>query len=388
MVGLSFNAVVVLVDDVRWTGAAAACITERRWAPCRVGLVWNVVSRMSWLEYGGRALGGLVAVVGATGFVGQQLCARLVAQQVPFRALGRKDCPPSIPRACYRRIPALPASPAELAEALSGVDSVIYLAAKVHAMDGDGPALLPTYRRENVQAVCSLAQVALQAGLRNFVYVSTIKVHGDGTTVAPYKASDPLRPVGAYATSKVEAETALQDLFAGSAAALTVVRPPLVYGPGVGANVERLFRWVARGVPLPFGAVDNRRSLVGVSNLADLLIAASAASVPGAFLVSDGRAVSTAQLVREIAVALGRPARLLPIPEGLLSLGAKALQREDMAQRLLGSLEVDITATLEALEWQPTTTMQAELRRTAEFLVAGSADGGAKKGVGLGQYSH
>ena len=304
---------------------------------------------------------GKVVVIGATGFVGRHVCQQLLAEGRAFTAVGRRPCPVGIPSHVYRQVDSLPSGVAQLRSEFAGAAAVIYLAARVHAMGGDGLELLPLYRRENLQAPLCAAREALDAGVRRFVYVSTIKVHGDGGG-APYRATDAPHPRGAYALSKYEAEIALQELFAAEDnASLAIVRPPLVYGVGVSANFERLFRWVAGGRPLPFGAVRNRRSLVGVRNLSDLLVRLVDAEAEGILLVSDGQALSTAELVRAIARAWNRPARLVPVPQFLLDGLVTALGRGDLAQRLWGSLEVDSAATERLLSWKPPVALSTEL---------------------------
>lgn len=301
-------------------------------------------------------------VIGGSGFVGRHVCQQLSADGAPFIAVGRKPRPPGLAADTYLQIDGLPEGTPQLLPRLSGCRAVIYLAARVHAMEGDGPELLPLYRKANLEAPLAVARAALHAGVRRFVYVSTIKVHGDGTHGVPYRADDTPHPSGAYAQSKYEGEMALRELFGGVPyAALSIVRPPLVYGVGAAANFQRLFRWVSSGRPLPFGAVRNRRSLVGVRNLSDLLIRVSHEDRSHQLLVSDGTALSTAQLVQSIARALGRPARLIPVPPYLLDGAARWLGREDLAQRLWGSLEVDSRATERALAWTPPVSLDAEL---------------------------
>lgn len=254
--------------------------------------------------------------------------------------------------------------------ALKMVDVVVHAAARAHIMRDDALDPLIEYRRVNVQGTLNLAQQAAAAGVRRFVFISSIKVNGEGSLPGqPFKADDVPAPVDAYGISKAEAEAGLWQIAQATGMELVIIRPVLVYGPGGKGNLASMLRWVQRAVPLPLGAVTtNRRSLVALDNLVDLI--ALCTQHPQAanqvFLVSDGSDVSTTELLCRMAAAVQRPARLWPVPVGLLHLGARLLGKQAVAQRLLGSLQVDIVKNYQLLGWQPPVTMQAALQKIKE----------------------
>lgn len=253
--------------------------------------------------------------------------------------------------------------------ALQGCQAVVHTAARVHVMTESVVDPLSEYRRVNVEGTLNLARQAAAAGVRRFVFVSSVKVNGEGTPVLqPYSVNDAPAPQDAYGLSKAEAEHGLRDVARDSGMEFAVVRPPLVYGPGVKANFRSLMRAVERGLPLPLGSItDNRRSLVALDNLVDLLLTCidHPAAANQTFLASDGEDLSTAELIRRMGHALGKPARLLSVPPGWLVLGARLLGKGAVAQRLLGSLQVDITHTRETLDWTPPISVDEGLRRAA-----------------------
>lgn len=257
-------------------------------------------------------------------------------------------------------------------EALQGCDAVVHLAARVHVMRDAAADPLAEFRAVNTAGTLNLARQAAQAGVRRFVFLSSIKVNGEETRSGrPFRADDPPAPEDAYAVSKHEAEQGLLALAAETGMAVAIIRPPLVYGPGVKANFRAMMGWLARGIPLPLGALDNRRSLVALDNLVDLIV--TCLSHPTAtnqvFLVSDGEDVSTAELLARTGLALGRPARLISVPTALLQLAARLLGKAAVARRLCGNLQVDISKTRDLLGWQPPIGMTEGLRRTArDFL--------------------
>ena len=308
-------------------------------------------------------------VTGGTGFVGRALCARLTAGGFTVRASTRTAAESLAPPGVKLLATGELGPETRWEEALSGVDVVFHLAARVHMMKETAADPEAEYRRVNVAATEHLARRAVAAGVHRFVFVSTTKVLGEGRP-APYTDGDPAAPEDAYGRSKWGAEKALEIVSEGTGLRVVVVRPPLVYGAGVKANFLRLFRAVERGLPLPLGAITgNQRSLIYLENLADALHACAVAplSANRTFLVSDGEDVSTAELARRMARALGRPARLLPVPPSLLRAGAWLFGRSAAAERLVGSLAVDSRGIREVLGWNPPFDLDTGLARTAAW---------------------
>ena len=254
--------------------------------------------------------------------------------------------------------------------ALQGVDAVVHCAARVHVMQDDATDPLHAYCEVNVNGTLKLASQAAQAGVRRFVFVSSIKVNGEFTEVGkPFTADDVSAPEDPYGISKHEAERLLRQIAAETGMEVVVIRPPLVYGPGVKANFESMMRWMARGVPLPLaGVTENRRSLVALDNLVDLIVTClhHPAAANQTFLVSDGEDLSTAQLLKRMGAAMGQPARLFYLPPVVLKLGAALLNKPGIYQRLCGSLHLDIAKTRQLLGWTPPVSVDEGLRLAAE----------------------
>lgn len=309
-----------------------------------------------------------VLVTGASGFVGRAVVKRLL----------REDG--VVVRGAFRSVPVSPSAGLECCQvgdlgadtdwqqALCDVDVLIHCAARVHVMHDTETDPLAAYRRSNVEGSLHLARSAVAAGCRRLVFVSSIKVNGEATEAGqPFSETTPPAPCDPYGVSKLEAEEGLFDLARTAALEVVVVRPPLVYGPGVKANFRSMMGWLCRGVPLPFGAIDNRRSLVGVDNLADLLCccARHPDAVNQVFLAGDGEDLSTTALLTRVANALGRQARLLPVPSGWISAVARLLGRQALATRLCGSLQVDTRKARTLLGWCPPDTVDEGLRKVA-----------------------
>jgi nucleoside-diphosphate-sugar epimerase len=256
-----------------------------------------------------------------------------------------------------------------LAAALRGVDVVVHLAARVHMMNDDAPDTLTEFRRVNVEGTVALARAAVEHGVRRIVFVSSVKVNGEATAGRPFTDDDAPAPQDPYGVSKREAEDALRMIGTRTGMEITIVRPALVYGPGVRANFLHLLKTVERGIPLPLPNIQNRRSLVGVENLADLLV--ECVGHPGAanetFMASDGEDVSTRELVARMAKALGRPARFLPVPESAIRLAARMTGKEAAVDRLFGSLVVDSSKARQKLGWKPPVTLDNGLAATARW---------------------
>ncbi len=255
---------------------------------------------------------------------------------------------------------------------VQGQDVVVHAAARVHVISDTEADPMAAFRRVNTTATLRLAHAAAQAGVRRFIFLSTIKVNGEETLPGcPFTAQDIAQPSDPYAVSKHEAETGLRQIGTRSGMEIVVVRPPLVYGPGVQGNFATMLRWLRRGVPLPLASVTgNRRSLVALGNLVDLLV--QCVDMPAAanqvFLVSDGEDLSTAVLLRRLAAALGCRSRLFPVPTGVLSMLGRVLGRRATVQRLCGNLQVDIGHTRRQLGWAPPMGVDDGLRRAGGSL--------------------
>lgn len=307
----------------------------------------------------------MVLVTGATGFIGRALHARLITMGIPVRAASRQPAPG------HTSVGALDGS-TDWSEALAGIDVVVHLAARVHVMRDTEADPLAAFRNSNVEATLNLARQAAKGGVRRFVFISSIKVNGErSTSGTPFTADDVVTPVDAYAVSKREAEVGLLRLADETGMSVVIIRPPLVYGPGVKANFEAMMRWLIRGVPLPLGSIHNRRSLVALDNLVDLIVTCidHPAAANRVFLAGDGEDLSTTELIRRLAAALGVPARLVPVPAKLLELVASLLGRRAVAQRLCGDLQVDISKARQLLGWVPPMTVDEGLRRTAQHFL-------------------
>jgi nucleoside-diphosphate-sugar epimerase len=305
-----------------------------------------------------------VLVTGANGFVGRRLCELLARRGYAVRAALRPDAtaPPGVTE--IRRIADLGPG-TEWAAAVAGVDAVIHLAAKAHVVDR--PHDEGEYQRINGEGTRHLAQAAAAAGVRRFVYLSSIKVYGDHPDAAAFRLEDPPRPTDVYGRSKLAGETHLNDVAAASALQAVIVRPPLVYGPGVRANFLRMLRWVDRELPLPLGAVRNSRSLVALDNLCDFLAHSLVHPQARTWLVSDGEDVSTPELIRRLALAMQRRVRLVPVPPFVLRAAGAMTGRSADVTRLLGSLTLASAASHEAMGWQPPLSMSRALAETVRW---------------------
>ena len=253
--------------------------------------------------------------------------------------------------------------------ALRDVNAVIHLAARVHVMHDTAADPLTAFRAVNVEGTLNLARQAAAAGVRRFVFVSSIKVNGESTRPGqPFTAGDVPAPLDAYGVSKMEAEQGLRELSAQTGMKVVIIRSPLVYGPGVKANFAAMMRWLNRGVPSPLGAIHNQRSLVALDNLVDLIVTCLThpAAANQTFLVSDGEDVSTTELLRRMGRAMGCSARLIPVPASWLKLAATLVGKQDMAQRLCSSLQVDIAKTRDLLGWRPPLSLDQGLKKAAE----------------------
>ena len=307
-----------------------------------------------------------VLVTGASGFVGSATCARLVVQGMnvigPVRHLPTQP----LPGVDYRIVGDLDAN-TDWRDALTGADAIIHCAARVHVMRETAADPVVAFRAANVAGSEQLARQAAAAGVRRFVFLSSVKVNGAGGSVA-YCETDLPAPQDAYGISKYEAECGLREIAVETGMEVVMVRSPLIYGPGVKANFQALMWALVRGIPLPLGAIHNRRSLVALDNVVDLIVTCieHPAAANETFLVSDGEDLATTELIRRLARAMGYPARLIPMPATVLMAGATLLGKREVARRLCGTLQVNISKARKVLGWTPPVSVDEGLRRTAK----------------------
>lgn len=307
-----------------------------------------------------------VLVTGANGFVGRALFRRLCIEEV-LECVGAVRSR-SLSAGVAENIVTVGdlGATTDWSSVVSGRDVVVHTAARAHIMKDEAADPLSAYRAVNATGTLNLARQAAAAGVKRFIFISSIKVNGEHTaTGQPFYAHDAPSPEDFYGISKQEAEQGLRELFAETGMEFVIIRPPLVYGPSVKGNFASMIKLVAKGLPLPLGSVHNKRSLVALDNLVDLIT--TCIDHPGAvnqtFLVSDGEDLSTTQLLQGVAEAMGKPSRLVPVPAGLLQLGATLLGKRSVAQRLLGSLQIDISHTQKCLNWTPPLTVKQGLQR-------------------------
>jgi nucleoside-diphosphate-sugar epimerase len=307
-------------------------------------------------------------ITGGTGFVGRALSSHLLASGYAVRLSLRQ--PPRADQIVGVETVDIGSLSREndWTVALRDVDNIVHLAARVHVMN-NSPDSLAEFRRVNVEGTGNLARQAAAAGVRRFVYLSSIKVNGEFTQEGrPFTADDAPAPEDPYGVSKYEAEQSLRQIAADTEMEVVIIRSPLVYGPGVKANFESMMRWLSREVPLPLAAIKhNRRSLVALDNLVDLIATCLRhPAVNQTFLVSDGEDLSTADLLRRMGAALGYPARLFYMSPMMLKLGSHLVNKPSIYHRLCGSLQLDIAKTCELLDWTPPVSVDEGLRRAAE----------------------
>lgn len=305
-------------------------------------------------------------ITGATGFVGLALCQLLEqSEHTVYGVVRRSDAvlPASVKPIVVSSIADLYTHPI-----LSEIDVVIHLAARVHQMKDTSADPLSEFRSINTEATKNLAIASQSAGVKRFVYLSSIKVNGDGQS-EPYTEQSEPRPTDPYGISKWEAECALKNIAAETGLEVVILRPPLVYGAGVRANFLSLIKLVQKGIPLPLGAVNNQRSLVYVGNLVDAI--AQCATHPNAvgqtFLISDNTDLSTAELVKNLAKSLNKPIRLVKISPVLLTILAQIFGKTATVDRLFGSLTIDSSKIRQTLDWQPPFTLVQGLNQTARW---------------------
>lgn len=313
----------------------------------------------------------MILVTGATGFIGCAVLNRLLSQQKKIVGLvrcGNVSLPVGVEKFVADLAGILPLNHISFAN----IDVIIHTAARAHIMRDELIDPLTEYRKVNRDATLNLARLAAEAGVKRFVFISSIKVNGECTEMeSPFIPEVSQIPDDPYGLSKWEAEQGLQQIAAETRMEVVIVRPPLVYGPGVKGNFASMINWVKKGVPLPLGAIHNLRSLVALDNLVDFIVLCgdrekSPQAANQVFLISDGEDVSTSDLLRKVAKAFGLKSRLLPVPVGLMKFVAKALGKGAIADRLFGNLQMDSSKARELLGWKPVVTMDEQLAMMAE----------------------
>ena len=298
-------------------------------------------------------------ITGSNGFVGRVLCARLDTDDVPIRRAQRRAGEKLKSDIVIGDI----GESTNWDEALDGIDLVIHLAARAHILQESASKPLDAFRAVNTAGTLRLAKACASKGVKRLVYVSSCGVHGPTSRAAPFTEDSPIRAESPYAQSKWEAEQALQAL--NTNLEIVILRPPLIHGPYVRGNFLRLLNWVHRGIPLPFGAIANRRSFLGVDNFVDALVhcAIDPNAAGQTFLISDGEDLSTPELLRAIAQRLERPSRLIPCPQWPMRLAARCFGRGADIDRLFGSLQIDASHIRKTLDWVPPFTVDQGLDR-------------------------
>ena len=305
-----------------------------------------------------------ILLTGANGFVGSALSKTFLDSKINYRAAtraigGKND-------GSVKFAVGDISSHTDWKLALKDIDCVVHLAARVHVMRDASLDPLSEFRRVNVEGTRNLALQAVAAGIKRFVYLSSIKVNGESTQPnSCFTADDSVDPQDAYGISKWEAEQALREISAETGLEVVIIRPPLIYGPNAKGNFSSMVKWLKLDVPLPFGSINNKRSLVGLDNLCDLISRCvdHPAAAGMTFMVSDGEDLSTTDLLNRTAFAMGIKTRQINVPQKLLELSASLLGQADLAQRLFGSLQVDISKTKKILNWKPPFCVDEGLKR-------------------------
>jgi nucleoside-diphosphate-sugar epimerase len=309
-----------------------------------------------------------ILLTGATGFLGSAFLQECLAKNMTCIVAVRSHSQalsPHVPQAVVGDLSATQ----DWSQALEGVDVVVHCAARAHVVKDAAHDPLAVYREANTHATLNLAKQAVQAGVKRFVFISSIGVNGNNTQ-KPFSEDDEPHPHDPYSISKHEAEQGLKVIAQETGLEVVIIRPPLIYGANAPGNFGSLVRWIQKGVPLPLGAVHNQRSLVALDNLISFMqvCCVHPQAANETFLISDGEDVSTTELLRRVARAYHVHARLLPIPVSVMTFAAKLLGKGAVANRLFGNLQVDVSKARELLGWQPVVTMEAQLAKMRDKL--------------------
>lgn len=316
-----------------------------------------------------------ILITGANGFVGRRVCTLLQRQGYAVRGTVR-DCGATLVSNIIS-VDNIDGN-TDWSKALEGIDIVVHLAARVHVMQETSKTPLESFRSVNVHGTERLARMAIEKGVRRFVYISSISIHGNSTDAHAYIEEDEAQPHSPYAISKWEGELVLRKIEKESDLEIVIVRPPLVYGAGVGGNFLRLMHLAHRGLPLPLKSIQNRRSFIGIENLADLI--ECCVSNPNAagetFVASDGEDLSTPDLIDRVARLMGHSARLIPVPVSIIRALGKLAGKEDVIDRLCNSLQVDAKKARNMLNWKPQLSLDVGLDRTVKWFMEQNKNGG------------
>jgi UDP-glucose 4-epimerase len=306
----------------------------------------------------------MILLTGGTGFLGGALLDVLVNKKI--RCLGRLK-PLKLPASSFYQSEINAGS--DFTAAVQDTNLLIHCAARVHIMADSSLNLLEEFREVNTYGTLNLAQQAAEAGVKRFIFISSIKVNGESTKLGvPFRPDDTPDLEDPYGLSKYEAEVGLRKIAKNTGMEVVIIRPPLVYGPNVKANFASMMKWINKGVPLPFGAIYNKRSLVALDNLVSFIIHCidHPKAANEVFLISDGEDVSTTQLLQKVARVLGKKPSLIPVPVSWMMFAARLVSKGDVATRLFGSLQVDSTKARDLLGWKPVITMDEQLKKTAD----------------------
>jgi len=309
-----------------------------------------------------------ILVTGASGFIGKSLVKNLLERNHQVTESRSPKSRENHDEGIFVNL----AKGSDWRGALFNVNLVIHLAARVHIMDDKVLNPLGEFRRVNTEGTLKLARQAAEQGVKRFIFISSVKVNGEMTSKGePFEPADGNIPLDPYGLSKYEAERGLLEIAKETGIEVVIIRPPLVYGPGVKANFASMMKWVSKGIPLPLGAVNNKRSFIALDNLVNFIIHCidHPKAANEVFLISDGEDVSTTELLKKAAKAFGKPPHLLPVPVSLMSFAAALIGKKAVTDRLFGSLQVNSSKACDLLDWKPVITMDEQLTKTAEAYI-------------------